>query len=56
MVMKDYAILYNIHLLFVIAFLIIIGISSEFSNFHWYLKKNNTIITNINSNIETVIY
>ena len=27
--------------LFVIAFLIIIGISSAFINFHWYLKENN---------------
>ena len=28
--------------LFVIAFLIIIGISSEFICFHWYLKRKNT--------------
>ena len=42
--------------LFVIAFLIIIGISSAFIYFHWYLKKDNTIITNINRNTETVIY
>ena len=35
-------------LLFVIAFLIIIDISSAFICFHWYLKKENTIITNIN--------
>ena len=30
--------------LFVIAFLIIISISSAFIYFHWYLKKDNTII------------
>ena len=42
--------------LLVIAFSIIIGISSAFIYFHWYLKKDNAIITNINSNTETVIY
>ena len=41
---------------FAITFLIIIGISSEFTYFHWYLKKSNTNITNINANTETVIY
>ena len=30
--------------LFFIAFLIIISISSAFIYFHWYLKKDNTII------------
>ena len=30
--------------LFVTAFLIIIGISSAFMYFHWYLKKIETII------------
>ena len=39
--------------LLVIAFSIIIGISSAFIYFHWYLKKDNAIITNINSNTET---
>ena len=39
--------------LLVIAFSIIIGISSAFIYFHWYLKKDNVIITNINSNTET---
>ena len=34
--------------LFVIAFLIIIDISSAFIYFHWCLKKENAIITNIN--------
>ena len=43
-------------LLFVIAFLIIISISSGFIYFHWYLKKDSTIITNINPGTETVIY
>ena len=41
--------------MFVIAFLIIIGISSAFIYFHWYLKSD-TNITNINSGTETVIY
>ena len=39
--------------LLVIAFSIIIGISSAFIYFHWYFKKDNAIITNINSNTET---
>ena len=42
--------------LFVIAFLIIIDISSTFIYFPWYLKKDSTIITNINPDTETVIY
>ena len=42
--------------LFVIAFSIIIGISSAVIYFHWYLKKDNTIITNINPCTEAVIY
>ena len=42
--------------LLVIAFSIIIGISSAFVYFHWYLKKDNAIIIDINSNTETVIY
>ena len=42
--------------LFVIAFLIIIGISSAFIYFQWYLKRSNTnTIANINVNTETVI-
>ena len=40
----------------IIAFLIIISTSSAFIYFHWYLKEDNTIINNINSNTETVIY
>ena len=39
--------------LFVIAFLIIISISSAFIYFHWYLK-NDTSITNLNACNETV--
>ena len=42
--------------LFVIAFLIIIGISSAFIYFHWYLKKSSTGVININPGTETVIY
>ena len=42
--------------LFVIAFLIIIGINGVFIYFHWYLKKSNTNITNINPGTETIIY
>ena len=47
--------------LFVIAFLITIGISSAFIYFHWYLKRSNTDVytnTNINSGVktETLIY
>ena len=41
--------------LFVIAFLIIIGISGAFIYFHWYLKKSNTDVININQGVETVI-
>ena len=40
--------------LFVIAFLIIIGISSAFIHFHWYLRKSNTNITNLNPDTETI--
>ena len=43
--------------LFVIAFLIIIGIGSMYFYFHWYLKKkNDTKFTNINPSTETVIH
>ena len=42
--------------LFVNAFLIIIGFSSVFVYFHWYLEKDNTIITNLKNNTETIIY
>ena len=41
--------------LFVISFLIIIGISTAFVYFHWYLKSDINI-TNINPRTETVIY
>ena len=41
--------------LFVIAFLIIIGISSTFIFFDWYLKSDTNITTN-NPGTETVIY
>ena len=41
--------------LFVVAILMIIVISSAFIYFHWYLKKSNTGI-NINPDTEAVIY
>ena len=40
--------------LFVIAFLIMIGISSEFVYFHWYLKNSNTNVLNINPGTEAL--
>ena len=42
--------------LFVIFFIIDISISGVFNYFHWYLKKSNTNITNINPSAETIIY
>ena len=42
--------------LFFIVFFVIIGISSAFIYFHWYLKQDNAIVANIISNTETVIY
>ena len=41
--------------LFVIAFLIIIGISSAFAYFHWCLKRDNSHVT-FNTNTQTTIY
>ena len=47
---------YTIYIvLFVIAFLIIIGIGSVYFYFHWYLKKTDINITNINPSTETII-
>ena len=43
-------------ILSVIAFLIIIGSSSVYIYFHWYLKRTDTSITNINHNTDTIIY
>ena len=43
-------------ILFVIAFFIIIGISSALIHFHWYLKKSNKGVISINPGIETIIY
>ena len=42
--------------LLVIFFILSISISSIFIYFHWYLKKSNTSVTNINPSTETVIY
>ena len=42
--------------LFVIAFLIIIVVSSMYFYFNWYLKETDINITNINLSTETVIY
>ena len=42
--------------LFLIAFLIFIGISTAFIYLRWYLKKSNTCVVNINPSTETVIY
>ena len=42
--------------LFVIASLIIIGISSAFIYFYWYLENNIISVIDINPGIETVIY
>ena len=42
-------------LLLVMFFIISIGISCALAYFHWYLKKSNTNITNINASNETVI-
>ena len=42
--------------LFVIAFLMIIGISGKYFYFHCYFKRSDTNITNINPDTETVIY
>ena len=41
--------------LFVIAFLTSVGISTAFIYFHWYLKNNNIGVININPGTETVI-
>ena len=37
-------------------FIISVGINCALVHFHWYLKKSNTNITNINASNETVIY
>ena len=41
--------------LFVIAFLISIGISSAYIYFHWYLRKDITRV-NFNTNTQKTIY
>ena len=43
-------------LLMVIFFILSISIHSVFIYFHWYIKKSNTGVTNINPRSETVIY
>ena len=42
--------------LFVVASLIILGISGAFIYFHWYLKKSNTDVISVNPVTETIIY
>ena len=42
--------------LLVIFLIIIIGIGSAFTYFHWCLKRSDTNITNINPDCETIIY
>ena len=41
--------------LFVVAFLIIIGTSSTFIYFHWYLKRDNTRVK-FNTNTQTMTF
>ena len=41
--------------LFVIAFVMIIGISSAYLYFHWYLKKDVARVK-LNNNTQTTIY
>ena len=57
--LHDYKNVCNSYLIYIvisaIAFLIIISISA-FTYFHWNLKKDNTIIANINLGTETVIH
>ena len=52
---KKYVILFYVSI-YITAFLMIIGISNAYFYFHWYLKRTDINITNINANIETVIY
>ena len=59
-ILNDYGKVCNSYTIYIalfdiVFFLLIIGIGSAFIYFHWYLKKNNTIIANINSNNATVI-
>ena len=57
MIMKMYVGLVQYTLYYLsLLFLIIIGISSAFIYFHWYLKKSSTGVININPGTETVIY
>ena len=56
MIMEMYTILAQCTLCcFSLIFLIIVGISSVYFYFHWYLKGTNINITNVNANTETVI-
>ena len=60
--LKDYEKVCNICtiyiVLLVITFVIIIGSSSAYLSFHWYLERRNTNINIINTsvNTETVVY
>ena len=47
----------SVSIVLLVTFIILsISISSAFIYFHWYLKKSNTGVTNINPSTETVIY
>ena len=52
MIMEMYTILAQCTLC---CFSLIVGISSVYFYFHWYLKGTNINITNVNANTETVI-
>ena len=48
---------FSVYIVFLVMFFILsISVSSIFVYFHWYLKKINTSVTNINPSTETVIY
>ena len=58
MIMKKYVILVKYTQYYFFIFLIISrSISSAYFYIYWYLKRSDTnVVTNINSNTETVIY
>ena len=57
--LNDYKNVYGscaIYILLVVFFIISIRISCAFIYFYWYLKIDNTSVTNINANTDSVIY